>query len=140
MKVVLLHVLAVIALRIGEAGEALLQDRVSTVPQRHGQAEPLAVVAHAGDTVFAPAIGPRPSLVMGEVAPGVTALAVVLANGAPLPIAQIGAPSTPRGPSTSACSKRRPSAVSFIVGLRRSTLADLTPPKLRLRGPVGRLT
>ena len=56
VEVILLHVLAVIALRIGEAKEPLLQDRVSAVPQRQGQAELLAVVAYTGDTVFPPAV------------------------------------------------------------------------------------
>ena len=53
----LLHVLAVVALAVGQAEQALLEDRIAAVPQRQRQAQPLLVVADAGDAVLAPAIG-----------------------------------------------------------------------------------
>ncbi len=96
VEVVLLHVLAVVALAVGEAVEALLQDRITLVPQREGEAQPLLVVAQAAEPVLAPLVGARARLVMREVIPGVAVVAVVLANRAPLPLAQIRPPFLPR--------------------------------------------
>ena len=52
---------------------------------------------------------------MSEVAPGVTALAIVLANRAPLAVAEVGAHRRHGTPRSSASSKRRTSLASFIV-------------------------
>jgi hypothetical protein len=67
VEVVLLDVLTVVALGIRQAEQPLLQDRVALVPQRQGQAQPLLVVADAGDAVLAPPVGARPRLVMTEI-------------------------------------------------------------------------
>ena len=66
VEVVLLHVLAVIALRAREPEVALLQDGVALVPQRHREAEPLVIVRDAEDAVLAPAIRPRARVVVRE--------------------------------------------------------------------------
>jgi hypothetical protein len=52
VEVVLLDVLTVVAFGIGQAEQALLQDRVPLVPQRQSQAQPLLVVADPGDAVL----------------------------------------------------------------------------------------
>ena len=96
VEVVLLHVLAVVALAVGESVEALLQDRVALVPQRQREAQPLLVVADSAETVLAPLVGARARLVMREVVPGVAVFAVVLADRAPLPLAEVGSPFLPR--------------------------------------------
>jgi hypothetical protein len=57
VEVVLLDVLAVIAFAVGQAEQALLQDRVFAVPQREREAQPLFVVGNAAEAVFSPAIG-----------------------------------------------------------------------------------
>ena len=98
VEVVLLHVLPVVALGVGQPEGALLEDRVGAVPQRDREAQQLAVVAQAGDAVLTPLVGPGPGLVVGEVAPRITVVAVVLPDRAPLALAQVGAPSTPRNP------------------------------------------
>ena len=94
--------------RVGEAEQALLEDRVRAVPQREREAQLLAVVADPREPVLAPAVGARARLVVGEVAPGVAAVAVVLADRAPLALAQVRAPrlhGTPvRSASSRACS------------------------------------
>ena len=95
VEVVLLHVLAVIALAVGQAEQALLEDRVLAVPEREREAEPLLVVGDAGQAVLAPVIGARARLVVAEVIPGVAVFAVVLAHGAPLPLAEVGPPFLP---------------------------------------------
>ena len=102
VEVVLLHVLAVIALAVGQAEHALLEDRVLAVPERQGKAETLPVVAQAGDAVLAPVIGARSRLIVGEVVPGVAVLAVVLPDRAPLPFAEIRPPLLP-GDSAAPC-------------------------------------
>ncbi len=96
VEVVLLHVLAVVALGVGQAEQALLQDRVALVPQGQRQAEALLVVADAGEAVLAPAVGPGPRLVVGEVRPRIAVVAVVLAHRAPLALAEVRPPHPPR--------------------------------------------
>ena len=66
---VLLDVLAVVALGAGQAEHPLLEDRVAAVPQRQAEAQPLLDVGEAGHAVLAPAVGPRPGVVVGEVRP-----------------------------------------------------------------------
>src|SRR4030095_15825247 len=94
--VVLLDVLAVIPLVVGEPEQPLLEDRIMAVPQSEGEAELLPVVGDSRQPIFAPAIGARPGLVVAEIVTGIPGLAVVLAHGAPLSLAQIRAPLLPR--------------------------------------------
>ena len=93
---VLLDVLAVVALRPRQAEHALLEDRVAAVPEREREAELVADVRDAGHPVLVPAVGARPRVVVRERAPRVAALRVVLADGAPRPLAQVRAPLVPR--------------------------------------------
>ena len=95
VEVVLLDVLAVVRLTVGEPEQALLQDGIPLVPQRQRQAQPLLVVREAREPVLAPPVGARAGLVMGEVVPGVAVVAVVLADRAPLPLAEVGSPLLP---------------------------------------------
>src|SRR4029077_5136366 len=96
VEVVLLDILAVVRLVVGESEQALLEDRVALVPQRHGKAQPLLVIADSSKPILAPAVRPRARLVMAEVVPGIAIFAVVLAHRAPLALAQIGSPFLPR--------------------------------------------
>src|SRR5262249_13706504 len=61
----------------------------------------LFVVAEPGQAVLAPAVGPAAGLLVRQVAPGVAAGAVVLADGAPLPLAEVRPPLLP-GPAAEA--------------------------------------
>src|SRR5205823_5368846 len=92
---VLLGVLAVVALVAGEAEDPLLEDRVASIPEHKRQAERLPLVADAGQPVLAPAVGARAGVVVREVLPGGAASAVVLAHGAPGPLADVRAPPAP---------------------------------------------
>ncbi len=98
IEVALLDVLAVVPLAVGEAEETLLEDGILTVPERESQAEQLLVVRETGDAVLAPAIRPRPRLVVGEAVPGVAVGALVLPDRPPLALAQIRPPSPPGHP------------------------------------------
>ena len=97
VEVVLLHIFAVVPLAVGQAEHALLEYGILAVPEREGKAQTLLVVAEAGDAVLAPVIGARARLIVGKVAPGVAVLAVVLPDGSPLALAEIGPPQLPRG-------------------------------------------
>jgi len=66
IEVVLLDILAVIALAVGESEQALFDNGILAVPQREREAEKLLVIADPADPVFAPAIGPAASMVVGE--------------------------------------------------------------------------
>src|SRR5262249_54854093 len=84
------------ALAVGQAEQALLQDRVRAVPQRQGEAQVLLIVADAGEAVLAPPVGAGARLVVAEVVPRIAGLAVVLAHGAPLSLADVRSPLPPR--------------------------------------------
>src|SRR5262249_34897115 len=96
VEVVLLHVLAVIAFAVGQPEEALLQDRIGSIPECQGEAETLLIVTDPRDAVLAPAVGARSRLIVTQVVPGVARLAIVLPDRAPLPFAQVGTPLLPR--------------------------------------------
>ena len=99
VEVVLLHVLAVVALAVGQPEEPLLEDGILAVPQGQAEAEALLVVGDAGDAVFAPAVGAGAGVIVGEEVPGVARFAVVLAHRAPLAFAEIRPPLLPGGGS-----------------------------------------
>src|ERR1700749_825027 len=96
VEVVLLDVLTVISFGIGQAEQALLQDRVPLVPQRKSQAPALLVGAEPGDAILPPAVRARPCLIMTEIRPGVLAVAVVFPDRPPLALAEIRSPGPPR--------------------------------------------
>src|SRR5262249_30205110 len=92
---ILFDILAVVTLRIGEAKEPLFENRIFAIPQRQRKAQALPIVGEAGQTVLAPAVSPRASLIVAEVVPRVAIVAVVFAHSAPLALAQVGAPLVP---------------------------------------------
>ena len=95
VEVILLDIFAVVALAIGEAEQALFQNGIFAVPERKGKTEQLLVVAESGQTVLAPVISSRTSMIVGEVIPGISVRTIVFANGTPLPLAQIRSPFFP---------------------------------------------
>ena len=98
IEVVFLDVLAVVALAVGQAEQPFLEDRVFAIPQGQGKTQPLMVVAEPRQAVFAPMIGAGPRLVVGEVVPRVAILAVILADGLSLALAEVRSPLPPRHP------------------------------------------
>ena len=85
-----------IAFAVSQAEQPLLEDRVLAVPQCEGKTQPLVVVAQPGETVFAPVLGPRAGLVVGEIVPRIAVAAVILAHRAPLAFAEVRSPLLPR--------------------------------------------
>ena len=126
IKVVIefLDVLAVIALAVGEAEEAFLQDRVALVPQRERQTQFLLMVGESRDTVLAPAIRAATGVVVWKIVPGVAMRAVILANRAPLPFAQIRSPFLPRGRSRGALGQPLSFGVHRIIPLATRPAGD----------------
>ncbi len=92
---VLLGILAVVALVPGQPEDALLEDRIAAVPEREPEAEPLLDVREPGEAVLAPAVGARAGVVVWEVLPGRAVRAVILADRAPLALAQVRPPQIP---------------------------------------------
>jgi len=96
VKVILLHVLAVVAFFTVQAKQALFQDFVIAIPKRQRKAKPLVAVAYSGQSVFVPAIGPRAGVIMRKIFPRLSISAVVLANGPSRALAHVWAPASPR--------------------------------------------
>src|SRR6476660_8664765 len=79
-----LAVLAVIALTIGQPEQALLEDRITFVPQREGEAKSLVLIGESGDAILAPSIGAAAGMVVGQILPRVAILTVVFPYRPPL--------------------------------------------------------
>src|SRR5262249_28518813 len=93
--VALLDVLAVVALRPGQAEGALLEDGVIAVPQGGGEAQPALAVGDAEQAVLAPAVGAGVGVLEREVPPAGAGGGVVLADGGPLAGGQVRPPPGP---------------------------------------------
>ena len=91
----LLRVFPVVPLAVREPEEALLEDRIATVPQGEGKAQPSLTVAQAEEPVFAPAIGTASRMIMGEIFPAAAVGGVVLAHRSPLTLGKVGTPALP---------------------------------------------
>src|SRR5208283_72247 len=95
VEVVFFNVFAVVGFAVRQAEHAFLEDGVFTIPQGYAEAQQLLIIADASKTVLTPVIRTGSGLVMSEVVPGITILAVVLADRAPLPLAKVGSPFSP---------------------------------------------
>src|SRR5215472_391284 len=93
--VIFLHILAVIALASGESEQALLQNRIPTIPKSKRQRDELVTITNARKAVLAPAICPGSGMIMGEIIPCRAARAVVFPHRAPLSFAKVGSPPLP---------------------------------------------
>ena len=129
VEVVLLDVLTMVALGVGQAEQPFLQDRVPLVPQRESQAQPLLVVADPGDAILTPPVRAGAGLVVAEVGPGVSVVAVVLPDCAPLPLAEVRSPGSPRN--------TRPGFLqALLLGRQRGRVGDVLPVGRILRHGV----
>jgi hypothetical protein len=71
IKVVLLHILAIVALAVGETKHPFLQNRVFSIPEGERETENLMFVANPAYAVLAPMIRTRPGLIMAKIVPGI---------------------------------------------------------------------
>ena len=97
VEIVFLDILAVIALRAGQAEQPLLQDRIMSIPERQREAEILVAVANSGESILVPAIGAAASVVVREVRPGAAIVAVVFADSSPGALTEVRPPVFPVG-------------------------------------------
>ena len=95
VEIVFFNVFPVVGLAVRQPEHAFFEDGVFAIPQGYAEAQQLLMIADAGQTILAPVIGAGSRLVMSEVVPGITVLAVVLANCPPLPLAKVGSPFSP---------------------------------------------
>ena len=84
-----------IAFAVGQAEQAFFQNRIAAVPERQREAQTLLIVADAEQSVLAPAIGPAAGMIVAEVPPRPCRSGVVLADRAPLAVAEVRAPQLP---------------------------------------------
>ena len=84
-----------VALRTGEPEHALLEDGIGSVPEGNRETELVPDVGQTGHPVFIPPVGTGPSVIMREVAPGVTVVAVVFAHCPPRALGQVRTPLVP---------------------------------------------
>ncbi len=84
-----LHVLAMIALRPGQAEEAFFQKRIAPIPKSEGKTEPLLVIGNSADAILVPAIGAGASMIVGKIIPGIAVRAVILPHRAPCAFTQV---------------------------------------------------
>src|SRR5579875_141778 len=90
-----LDVLAVVALRVGQPEEPLLEPVVVAVPECDAEVEEAEAVADRRHTVLAPAVGTSVRLVERQVVPSVSVRGVVLADGPPLAAGDVRTPQPP---------------------------------------------
>ncbi len=95
IEVTLLDVLAVVALRAGQAEQALFEERVAVVPEREPEADVLMAIADAGEAVLVPAVDTRSGVIVRKEFPGVAVRAVVFADRRPGTVAEIWSPAFP---------------------------------------------
>ena len=93
--VALFDVLTVAAPLPAEAEEALFEDVVLAVPKGGRHADAALAVGSSPEPVFAPAVGAAACLVVGEILPAFLVAGVVLPDGAPLALGEVGAPAFP---------------------------------------------
>src|ERR1700735_5535569 len=93
--VVIFDVLAMIAFAIGEAEEALFEDRVFLVPHGECETNVLVTIAETRNAVFTPTVRPGSRMVVRQIIPSVSISAVVFADGTPLPLRKVGSPALP---------------------------------------------
>ena len=90
-----LHILAVIALRIGQSEEAFFQKRIAPIPQREPKTHPALAVADPEQPILAPPIRPAPRVFVRQVIPRIAIGGVILPHRAPLALCKIRSPALP---------------------------------------------
>src|SRR5205085_11034188 len=95
VKIIFLHILAVVAFAIDQSEQTFLQNRICAVPKRERETKTLLVVRNSGQSVFAPAVRARARLIVAEVIPRVATGAIVFTHRAPLPLREVRAPFLP---------------------------------------------
>jgi hypothetical protein len=76
-----LDIFSMIPFRARDAKKPFFKHPILLVPKGKRKAETLMVVADARDAVFSPPVGPRASVLMGEMCPSIAVTRVVFPDG-----------------------------------------------------------
>src|SRR5882757_1666507 len=95
IKILLLHILPMIAFVPVQAKQPFLQNGVAPIPHRQTKTNHLMAIADAPNSVFAPSISSRTRMIVRKIFPRRAARAVVLAHRSPLPLGKIRPPALP---------------------------------------------
>src|SRR5882672_3678442 len=95
IEVILFDILTMVAFAIRQSEETLFENWIVAIPQSHTKAEQLLLITDTGKAVLTPVVSAGTGLVVGEVVPGISILAVVLPNRAPLALAKVRPPLSP---------------------------------------------
>src|SRR5437867_1948366 len=93
--IILLHILTMIAFWTCQAEEPLFEDRISPIPETEREAEQATLITNAQQTIFAPSIGAGASMLMWKGIPRAPIRRVILADGTPLAVGEVGTPTIP---------------------------------------------
>jgi hypothetical protein len=73
-----------VALTATETKEPFFQDRITTIPERQRETQPLVIIGDAGETVLTPTVGSRTGVIVGEKIPDCAGCAIVFPHRPPL--------------------------------------------------------
>src|SRR5277367_805036 len=90
VEVILFDILTVVAFAVCQSKQALFEYWILAVPQRDAETQQLFFIADTGEAILTPVIRAGSCLIVSEIVPGISILAVVFANRAPLALAKIG--------------------------------------------------
>src|SRR5262245_54576767 len=95
IKVIFLHIFAVISFTARQSEQSFFENRIPSVPESHCKTDQLMTIRNSCESIFSPAIRSGSCVIVREKIPGSTIPAVIFSNRSPLPFAQVGPPSFP---------------------------------------------
>ena len=96
IEIIFFRVFAVIPFAVRQSKNPFLKNWVAPIPKRDGKAKLLLIIGNPSNTIFSPAVGTRPRLVVGKIIPSIPVLTIILAHRTPLPFTEVGSPFLPR--------------------------------------------
>mmetsp|Transcript_1687 Transcript_1687/g.2883 ORF Transcript_1687/g.2883 Transcript_1687/m.2883 type:complete len:232 (-) Transcript_1687:365-1060(-) len=91
----LLAILSVVAFRVGQPIETLLEDSILVIPQGEAVADTLLFIAESQQAVLTPSVCAAACVFVGKEPPRIAVLTVILPDGGPLAISQVRPPELP---------------------------------------------
>lgn len=95
VKMSFLETLSVVSLRVAQTEQSFLEKFVLLVPESKGDMLVAMSVTDTSYAIFSPSESSRTGLVVGEMAPSITVVRVVLSDCCPLPLSSVTSPLLP---------------------------------------------
>lgn len=95
MEMSLFETFTMIPLGIAQTEQPLFQESILLVPKSEGNMLVAVGIADSSNAILTPSESSRSSLIMGEVAPGISVMRVVFSNRSPLSLSSIATPLLP---------------------------------------------